>query len=1000
MGRILALKTYSKKCSKYKTKQLVSVKNRDLYISVINGFHSTSQDTFEKLLKKDKIDKDSASITQPVCIRQISDNSRHFFTNGFEFMKNKKCKKNSETESSSSVLFKDPYSLVHLGKRRRTKKKVKERNATCKVKRKVLTNRKPLKKIKNASLRNEDKSIIKYTMSSNLTLEDLQLNLRSKGKKRQSEMKCVTYSSTPLIGEKLPNHVWCFSPIRDVKKTLFHDEVKNEKLLTEIVNDCLSRKSKMEIFPYFIPSESRQETNKTYSVEESNFAQQKLNTEEKSGMNQEESVSESKTNQQINSPDFFTCFLEDKTDSIQSECCSTSNKKVCNVEQDEIDLADVSELDINKQLKQLTLSDSDREFSHDLFEDKVEKENSKDHIEPSQIQTFGNNNNVDLINKDHIFAENQEVYKEQSSGNDQEHIATSYKTFECENSEWKTVKYNHEISINQCETVESMELKEDVKKNREDVTDHITDIEDVDVNELTENHINDREQDSYIILQPGKQWRRSLLIHRRNRRSLSNVRGEDCCSRFSINPEQIVKVALNMKYSIDTRDSSSDFMNENVGKVWKCDKFNLKSCIIKEEDETDESVGSAVPTSSRFILSESDDSVCDENTTPDYSQNKWRKSFSFNNESGFRGFSSKIINTDTASTYGMHNERGFGTDSVHADVLECNGVQPVDVEKVILDICEQDRVITFDEFFCGRDQEECRKLGEGTYAEVFLLHGEDESVLKIIPVEGGVIVNGENQKTFLEIFSEMIISKQLSKLRYGMENNTKNFCYMKHIWCLQGRYPDRLKELWEIYNEKNGSDNDSPEIFENDQKYIALELNNGGIPLLSFSFSSARQAFSVFLQTVFALAVAENSCEFEHRDLHTGNLLITRCKSKQIHCKIDSVDFNIPTCGVQATIIDYTLSRINCNGTVLFNDLSKDPEMFQGVGDYQFDIYRIMREDLNSDWSEYAPITNIRWLHYLLDKILQKGKFSNSNSKVHKNFIKQLERIYDLVQDF
>lgn len=62
-------------------------------------------------------------------------------------------------------------------------------------------------------------------------------------------------------------------------------------------------------------------------------------------------------------------------------------------------------------------------------------------------------------------------------------------------------------------------------------------------------------------------------------------------------------------------------------------------------------------------------------------------------------------------------------------------------------------------FSCFREEDECRKLGEGTYGEVFLLHSEDESVLKVIPVEGSVIINGENQKTFLEIFSEMIISK-------------------------------------------------------------------------------------------------------------------------------------------------------------------------------------------------------------------------------------------------
>lgn len=94
------------------------------------------------------------------------------------------------------------------------------------------------------------------------------------------------------------------------------------------------------------------------------------------------------------------------------------------------------------------------------------------------------------------------------------------------------------------------------------------------------------------------------------------------------------------------------------------------------------------------------------------------------------------------------------------------------------------------------------------------------------------------------------------------------------------------------------------------------------------------------------------------------------------------------------------MSRINFDGTILFNDLNKDPEVFQGAGDYQFDIYRIMREDVNSDWSEYAPVTNIRWLHYLLDKILQEGRYNNTKTKTHKKFLKQLENIYYIVQDF
>lgn len=50
------------------------------------------------------------------------------------------------------------------------------------------------------------------------------------------------------------------------------------------------------------------------------------------------------------------------------------------------------------------------------------------------------------------------------------------------------------------------------------------------------------------------------------------------------------------------------------------------------------------------------------------------------------------------------------------------------------------------------------------------------------------------------------------------------------------------------------------------------------------------------------------------------------------------------TQGVEVTIIDFTLSRIAHEGVVIFNDLGQDPELFLAEGDYQFDIYRLMKE--------------------------------------------------------
>ena len=56
----------------------------------------------------------------------------------------------------------------------------------------------------------------------------------------------------------------------------------------------------------------------------------------------------------------------------------------------------------------------------------------------------------------------------------------------------------------------------------------------------------------------------------------------------------------------------------------------------------------------------------------------------------------------------------------------------------------------------------CHKIGEGVYGEVFLHAGSGNrkpSVIKIIPIEGDLDVNGEPQKTFKEILSEVCVAQ-------------------------------------------------------------------------------------------------------------------------------------------------------------------------------------------------------------------------------------------------
>lgn len=78
----------------------------------------------------------------------------------------------------------------------------------------------------------------------------------------------------------------------------------------------------------------------------------------------------------------------------------------------------------------------------------------------------------------------------------------------------------------------------------------------------------------------------------------------------------------------------------------------------------------------------------------------------------------------------------------------------------------------------------CRKIGEGVYGEVFMkksLSDGEPVVLKIIPIEGHVLANGEPQKNYQEILPEIVISMELSNLRHGKDFMTNGFVNVKQV---------------------------------------------------------------------------------------------------------------------------------------------------------------------------------------------------------------------------
>uniref|UniRef100_A0A7G3AZH9 non-specific serine/threonine protein kinase n=1 Tax=Lutzomyia longipalpis TaxID=7200 RepID=A0A7G3AZH9_LUTLO len=321
---------------------------------------------------------------------------------------------------------------------------------------------------------------------------------------------------------------------------------------------------------------------------------------------------------------------------------------------------------------------------------------------------------------------------------------------------------------------------------------------------------------------------------------------------------------------------------------------------------------------------------------------------------------------------------------------------------LVLRYCGQAEPLDFNEVYSSSVLRSCRKVGEGVYSEVFMYKNSQGKaiVLKVIPIEGDKFVNGEYQKKFEEILSEIIITSELSKLKNGQDYRTGGFVDLVNVKCVQGCYPEHLIDLWELYRDNHGTDNDHPEIFEHDQLYIVLELGNGGQDLEAFTFKNALESYSAFIQVALSLAVAEQKFEFEHRDLHWGNILLSHTDDKEVEFVFNGELIAIPSHGVRVTIIDYTLSRMVYAGECQYNDLSQDEELFSASGDYQFDIYRLMRNQVNNQWEKYDPFNNVLWLHYMIDKLINGARYRLKQSKKHRDAIQDMMQLRDELLEF
>jgi serine/threonine-protein kinase haspin len=294
------------------------------------------------------------------------------------------------------------------------------------------------------------------------------------------------------------------------------------------------------------------------------------------------------------------------------------------------------------------------------------------------------------------------------------------------------------------------------------------------------------------------------------------------------------------------------------------------------------------------------------------------------------------------------------------------------------------------------------KIAEASFGEVYrlslqpeaaedtdlALSRNDESVLKVIaltqPAETlpkskrdreRALKKAENMSKPDDVASELKLLQRLSDI--------PGFTNFRDLRVLRGRPPAPFATAFTAFNEAQKAAKKELSIFPDpakkasyskDQLWAVIEMQDAGTDLEKLVAqgisSNIWVVWDIFWQVVLALAKGEEEAEFEHRDLHLGNICV-RTPEPVDETKID-ISKSLGFTSFEATLIDYTVSRASMipasmasestetkDDSVAYIDLANDPHLFYGdsAEEYQYDIYRYMRGSIYYS-SPYASFPN------------------------------------------
>jgi serine/threonine-protein kinase haspin len=249
-------------------------------------------------------------------------------------------------------------------------------------------------------------------------------------------------------------------------------------------------------------------------------------------------------------------------------------------------------------------------------------------------------------------------------------------------------------------------------------------------------------------------------------------------------------------------------------------------------------------------------------------------------------------------------------------------LEPKSGVELLLQFCSTEKEVGFKEYIGELlATAEVQKLGEASYSEVFTLKQSDgtTTVLKIVPFSELNREKDTSTTNLDDILQEIRISRAMTSID-GFANFKGYTSSATNISAVvaKGSYPPQLLAAWDSYSADSKSENDRPSKFSDTQKFCIIHLSHHGQDLETYDISTWSEAAHIFWSVIRTLSLGEKACEFEHRDLHWGNILIDKSEDDEVLERLlDNLNLEDGGAelldggwgGVKVTLIDYTLSR-------------------------------------------------------------------------------------------